>query len=209
MTITDTAHKLPRVLVQSYLHAARIPLTAVARLARQQDNEQWPPTLAYQSFEAGVETIVGSVLGDTTLVENGQLRKARIAELRKAADLSTVAEQERTIAETNAEERRAKIAADRKETERRAQQSKQDIERQAELHEQKIQEKATKKATAARRAKARQEEAIGRQARVAKTSALTAESRALSIAKDALQADEKVEFIDETLAGTKAARKSS
>jgi hypothetical protein len=209
MTVTDTAQKLPRVLVRGYLHAARLPLTAVARVARQQDNEHWPPTLAYESLEAGVETIIGSVLRDRTLVENGQLRKARIAQLRKAVELSIVAEQERTAAEAKAEERRAQIAADRKETERRAEQSKQDIERQAELHEQKIQEKAAKKASAARQARAGQEKAIDRQERVAKTSALTAESRALSIAKEALQADEKVKLIDESLEGTKAARKST
>jgi hypothetical protein len=209
MTVTGTAQTLPRVLVQSYLQAARIPLAAVARAARQQHNEQWPPTLAYESFEAVVETVVGSVFRDATLVENGQLRKARIAQLRKAAELSTVAEQQRTVAEAKAEQRRAKIAADREAAERRAKQSKQDIERQTELHKQKIQEKAAKKATAVRQAKARQERTIGRQERVARTNALIAESRALSIAKEALKADEKVELIDETLEATKAARKSN
>ena len=209
MSITSTAQTLPRLLVQGYLHAARVPLNAVARVARQQDNEQWPPTLAFESFEAGVETVIGSVLRDPTLVENGQVRQAKVAELRKATQLSTVADKERVAADKAAEGRRKEIAAQRKAAERQATERKKEIERQAQANQQKTETAAVKKEAAARQAKAAQDKAIDRQERVATTSALSAESRALDIAKEALEAEEKVALIDASLEGTHEARKSS
>jgi hypothetical protein len=208
MTITRNVQTLPRTVIQGYLYAARLPLTAVARAAHQQNNEHWPPALAYEKFEAGVETVLGSVLRDSTLVEKGRIRRAKIAQLLKADELTLVAEHERAAADQQAHDRLQQIATQRKETERRAARSKNDIERQAELHGQKLQDTAVKKASAARRTKATQDKTIDRRERAAKTTALTAESRALRVTKQALQAEEKADLIDETIEGSKAARKA-
>jgi hypothetical protein len=209
MTAMSNAQLLPRALVSGYLRVARLPLTAVERVAKQQDNEQWPPALAYESFEAGVETTVGSLLRDPALVERGRLRQAKIAQLRKAAELGTLAEQEQVQAEEKLGQRREQVAEQRKETARRAEQRKQDLERQAELHERKVKEKAAKKAATARKVKATQDKVIDRQARTAKAGALKSEARALSLAKEAIDAEETVQVIDESIEGTKVARKTS
>lgn len=208
MTIANTAQALPRLLVQGYLHAARIPLNAVARVARQQDNEQWPPTLAFETFEAEVETVVGSVLRDSALIETGHLRQAKVAQLRKAAELSTVADKERATADKAAAQRGKQIDAQREATERREAERKKDIEHQAEAAKRGTRTKATKKAAAAREVKAGQDQAIDRQARAAKADALESEARALEIVKEGLEAEDKVDLIEATIEGTAAARKS-
>jgi hypothetical protein len=200
---------VPRVILSGYMHTLRLPLHAIQRATKQQDNKQWAPTLAFDNFEAGVETVLGSVLRDPVLVDKGRIRQAKVAQLRKAAELEVVAEQETAAADTQLQQRREKFADDRAEADRREQQRKQELERQAAIHEKKVQDKAAKKESAARRMKTAQDKAIDKQERAATTTALAAESRALDLTKNALDADETVDVIDETLEGNKAARKTS
>lgn len=209
MTVRYNSQAVPRLIVSGYLKAVRLPLTATERIAKQQGNEQWPPALAFERFEAGVETVVGSLLRDDALVDKGRLRQAKVVQLRRAAELETLAVQEKKQADERLQQRREKVADERDETERRAEQRKQELERQAELHERKVEEKAAKKAAAARQVKASQDKAITRQERTAKTAALKAESRALNVTKDALEADETVDVIEDTIEGNKQARKTS
>src|SRR3954447_16863630 len=193
MTVRDNVQVVPRLIVSGYLKAVRLPLTATERVAKKQGDEKWPPALAFERFEAGVETVVGSLLRDEALVDKGRLRQAKVAQLKKATELETLAVQEKKQANAKLIDTRELIAEERRETERRAEQRKQELERQAELHEQKVEEKAAKKAATARQVKAAQDKAITREERAAKAEALKAESRALSITKDALEADETVE----------------
>jgi hypothetical protein len=209
MTVTTTIQSIPRFAVAGYLRTARLPLTALERVTGHRRGEQWPPALAYESFEAGVETVVGSVFKDTTLVEQGNLRKAKLAQLREAAELETVAAQTRLDADAKRESREKQIAQQRAESERQADQRKRELERQADANEQKVQRKAAKRKSTSRAVKAAQDKAVDGQARTAKSAALTAESRALSVAKDALAAEETVDVIDDTIEGTHAARTSS
>src|SRR5947209_19268004 len=96
----------PRTLISGYLSAARLPLDVVARARGQRDNEQWAPTLAFEGFEAGVQTVLGSLLRDETLVEHGRLRQAKVAQLRRAAQLETIADTSRAQAQEKFTERR-------------------------------------------------------------------------------------------------------
>jgi hypothetical protein len=209
MSLMTTVQALPRTTVAAYLRAARLPLSLVERVTGQTGNEQWPPRMAYEGFEAGVETVVGGLLRDEVLVDKGRLRQAALAQLRKATELETVAEQERLRAEQTFEARRDQAEQKRVEAERHADKREQEIERQAAQQERKVQQQAAQKAATARNSKAARDKAIDRQERVAKTAALSKEARALDAAKQALQAEGTVEVIDETIEGTKAARKSS
>lgn len=208
MSVRATFQTIPRTVVDGYLRVLRAPLVVVERAAHQQDNEQWPPTLAFDSFDAGVRAVVGAALRDSTLLEQGRVLQAKVAQLRRAAELTTLAEQEQQQAEARLEERRDQVATQREVAERQAEQRKQDVERQAEQQERAVKQKAARKAAAARQAKAAQETAIERQERVAKSAALNAESRALRVTEQALEADETVEVIAETLDGTKEARQT-
>jgi hypothetical protein len=197
---------LPRVVVEGYFRTARLPLAAIQRVAQQQDNEQWPPGLAFESFEAGVETMIGALLRDPALLDKGRLRQAKLTQLRRASELEAMAAVERERADAELADRQQQAAEQRAESQRRAEQRTRELERQAELHERKVEAKAAKKAAAARRTKAARDKTIERRERVAKTAALAEESRALGTAKQALEADETVDVIEDTLDGSKAAR---
>lgn len=208
MSIRQNVQTVPRLVVSGYLRAARLPLAATELIARQRGNQQWAPTLAFEAFEAGVESLAGSLLHDPALADKGRLRKAKISQLRKAAELETLAEQERAQADSRLEAKREQVERERQETERRAQQRQQELDRQAALHERKVEEQAEKKASAARKLKAAQDEAITRRERAAKADSLTAEARALDVTKEALRAEETVEVLDGSIQASKEARSS-
>jgi hypothetical protein len=201
--------QLPRSVVRAYIGAARLPLNAVARARGQQDNEQWPPALAFEGLEAGVETVVGSLLRDDDLVEAGRLRQAKVAQLRKAAQLETLAEATREQASEQFSERREQAEQKRRAAQLRADQRERQIEQDATRAKAQVEQKAAKKTSAARAAKAAQEQVIERRERAATADALAKEANALQTQQEALEAAETVDVIDETLEGTKEARRSS
>jgi len=206
--ITDVLRTIPRTVVTGYLRAARLPLTAAERVAKQQDNEAWPPALAFESIEASVESVVGALIRDADLAESGRLRQAKVAKLREAGELKTVAALEKEQARQEEQARKAEIAAQRKQTVQSAKQRKNTIEQQAATEERQVEAKAAKKASAVREQKAAREKVAERSERAGRTEALDAEAKALEIVKDALEAEEKTELIDETLDANKEARKT-
>jgi hypothetical protein len=200
---------LPRKVISTYLSVARLPLNAAAKMSGQQDNEQWPPALTFEGVEASVETVLGSLLRDDALVEAGRLRQAKVAQLRKAAQLEAIAESERDIAQREFAERRQEAEAKRRAAEQRAETREQQIEREAQQRKSEADQKAAKKAAAARESKLAQDKAIERRERAATAQALSKESEALKTQQAALDAAETVEVIDDSIEGTKQARKSS
>jgi len=200
--------KLPRTLVTTYINAARLPLNVVAKARGQQANEQWPPAVAFEGVEATVETVLGSLLRDETLVEAGRLRQAKVAQLRKAAELETLADTKRAQAQEEFTERRELAEQKRTQAAQRAEQREQQLEKQAQQRKAEVEQKAAKKAAAVRQAKAAQDKAIERRERAVTTEALAKESEALAVQEKALDAAETVEVIDDTLEGTKADRKT-
>lgn len=199
---------LPRTVVTTYLSVARLPLKAIARVSGQTDNEQWPPTLAFEGFEASVETTLGSLLRNDPLLESGRVRQAKVAQLRKAAQLEAVADTKRELAQQEVREARETAAAKRKKATQRAEQREQQIERDAEQRKAQADQKATKQAAAARQTKAAQETVIERRERAATAHALAEESDALKAQQEALDAAETVEVIDESIEGAKEDRKT-
>jgi len=209
MSTRTNVRNLPRTVIKTYLSAARLPLNAVAKANGQQGNEQWPPALAFEGFEASVETVLGSLLRDDTLIEAGRLRQAKVAQLRKAAELEAVADTTRTQAREEFTERREAAQAKRTQAEQRAAQREQQIEREAEQRKNKVDQTTTKKKAAAQQAKAAQEKVIDRRERVATTEALTNEEKALAAQQEALDAAETAGVIDDTIEGNKAARRTA
>jgi hypothetical protein len=199
---------LPRTVISTYLSVARLPLSAVAKASGQQDNEQWPPALAFEGFEASVETVLGSLLRDNDLVETGRLRQAKVAQLRKAAQLEAVADTTRQQAREEFAERRDAAAAKKQQAEQRAETREQQIEREAAARKAEVDRATAKKKAAAQQVKAAQDKVIDRRERVATTEALTKEEQALKAQQAALETAETVDVIDDTIEGNKAARKT-
>jgi hypothetical protein len=209
MSTENAVRAVPRAVIGAYFRVARFPLDLVARVTGQDDNDHWPPALALSGFEGGVDTVLGGLLRDETLVKKGQLQQARVAQLRKAQELRTVAEQERVQADQTLEERRDQARQRRKRAERDAERHEQEIERRAEQAEQRVRQTAAQKKAAARQDKAAQDKAIERRERSAKAEALAKEAAALDTAKQTLDAEATVEVVQDVIESTKAARKSS
>jgi len=199
---------LPRTVVNTYLSVARLPLNAVAKVSGQHDNEQWPPALAFEGFEASVETTLGSLLRNDLLLESGRVRQAKVAQLRKAAQLEAVADTKRELAQQEVRETREQAAAKRTAATQRAEQREQNIEREATQRKAQVGQKAAKQTAAAQQTKAAQEKVIERRERAATVQALAEESDALKAQQEALEAAETVDTIDQTIDGTKEARKT-
>src|SRR5581483_1199407 len=106
MSITRSIRSLPRYVVGGYLGAARFPLSFAGKLTGKNPQE-WPPILAFENFEAGVETSLGLALKDDVLVERGTVRRARVDQLRRAVELEAAAEDVSEQSQQEFEQRRA------------------------------------------------------------------------------------------------------
>lgn len=208
MSVVTKVRAVPRTVVGAGLGLARLPVSAAALATRQRANEEWPPALAFEGFEAGVETVVGSLLRDETLVERGRVRQAKVAQVRKAMQLETVADQQRERADEEFRTRQERAEQQRQQAEARAETREQQVEQEAARREQQVRKSAAKKAAANRQVKAKQDETLRRQERAGKAEALTEEAEAIAAQKEALEAQETVEVIDESIEGTKAARQT-
>lgn len=209
MSIKENLIAVPRSVVGTSLAALRLPLTAAGRITGQAANEQWPPALAYESFEATVETVVGGVLHDEALVDRGRVRQAKLAQLRKAADLEALAQAERREAQQRLEERRDEAEQRREQGQEQAEQRKQQAAKAKQERQRKSREKAEQAERQARQVEAAREAAIERQERTAKLQALAEEEKALAAAKDAVDTEETAAVIQDTLEGTKESRHAS
>jgi len=208
MSVTTYTKEIPRLVTGAYLRAARLPVSAVGRLTGQGGNEQWRPAIAFESFEAGVESVVGAVLRDEMLLDSAKLRRAKINQLRQAGNLEDVAEQKRRQADETFNARREQAEEKRQQAAKQAKQREEALEKRAAEKERRAKQQEAKKAASARQTKAKQDEVIDRQERAAKLAALEAESEALVAAKEAVDAEQTVDVIDETLEGQKEERKS-
>src|SRR3954452_12262030 len=97
--LATTARSPPRMLIDTTMNAARLPLTAAERVSGQAGNEEWPPALAFEGGQATVETVLGSLLRDDELVSRGRLRQAKLGKLKEAAQLEAIADEERSRAQ--------------------------------------------------------------------------------------------------------------
>jgi hypothetical protein len=204
--ITTTAKVLPRSATRAYLRVARLPLTAAQRVSGHREDATWPPALAFETFEAGVESVVGSLIGDESLTHSAQVRRAKLEKLREAGVLRTEAEQKRQQADGTFQERREAAEKQRDKAAQKAKQQGVELERKADEREAEAKKKAAKKTAAARKVKAKQDEVIEREERAARLEALDAEAKALEAAKGAADAESTVEVIDDTIEGQKEAR---
>ena len=207
--LLTSARKLPGFVVGTSLQAARLPLTAAARVTGQTGNDEWPPSLAFEGVEAAVETTVGGLLRDTDLVTRGRLRQARIAKLKQAAQLEAIADQERLAADNELGERRQAAERRREQIEETAEQREQRLEQEAAKRKQDVTKAAAQRKAATQKQTAAARKTLERQEREAKLAAADAESKALAKEKAALEAEDTAVVIDETIEGSREARASS
>jgi hypothetical protein len=207
--ILTSARRLSGLVVGTSLQAARLPLTAAAKVTGQARNEEWPPTLAFEGVEAAVETTVGGLLRDDDLVSRGRLRQARIAKLKQGAQLDAIAEQQRVAADNELAERRQAAERRREQIEETAEQREQRLEQEAAKRKQGVAKSAAKRKAATQKQTAAARTAIERQDRDAKLAAADAESKALAKEKAALVAEDTAVVLDEQIDASREARANS
>jgi hypothetical protein len=199
-------HTLPRAYLNVSLHVARLPVTAIELLAGHSTDSSWPPSLAFESFEANVRQVVGSLLRDDQLTEQGRLSSAKVAELRQAARLEATADQRRMAADRTFEQRQLDAE------EKRAQADERSAERQASVERREQQEKAkvaSRTRAQAQRAGARaaeRQQRLTEQERAVRAETVTTQRAAVRRKKSANSAAAEVVDLDKKISRSKSAR---
>jgi hypothetical protein len=209
MTVRTVARAVPRHLIERSLDAGRLPVSLVARVAGQDRNPEWPPVVAADLVESYLEIWAGALIRDSALVERGATRRARADQFRRARALDIAADEVQESADERLEAERAAVAKQRSATAKASQRQKADIAKQAETRKRKTKAAAAKKTSVVRQREQSQEEQIEKLRRAGTKTALNAEERALAITREALDADETVEVIDEAIETSAAARAAS
>ena len=207
--LMTNARKLPGLLVGTTLQAARLPLNAAAKATGQTGNDEWPPALMFEGVEAAVETTVGGLLRDDTLVSRGRLRQARIMKLKEAAQLEAIAESERAEAADELAARKQAAEKRREHVEETAEQREQRLEQEAAKRKQQVEKTAAQRKAATAKQTAAQRKVLEKQERDAKLAAAEAESKALAKEKAALVAEDTTVALDEAIDVNREARTGS
>jgi colicin import membrane protein len=191
---------IPRTYVKVVLRTARLPIAAAERIAGRDDDKSWPPVLAFDGLAANVEQIVGSMLRDDELERHGRLEQTRVAELRDAARLETLAEQTEEEAAHAFESRREADERKRQQAAKRAKERETAAERDKQQAKAAAEKKQAEERARAHEADREREAALAKKERAAKQASIAKERQAVDKAKaatekkaQALDADKKIE----------------
>jgi murein DD-endopeptidase MepM/ murein hydrolase activator NlpD len=198
--------EIPRAAVRSTLWAARLPLT-LAEAVRGADPE-WPPAIAFDALAAEVRELAGGMLRDDELVRAGRLQRARVEELRRAADLEAAAAETREEADEELRARRERDARQRASVERQTRQRAQAARREKSEQQAGIAAEAHRRKQAVRRAETATKERVAGEERAARLARLDAEDQALREERRAVAASGAAVDADRELEERKAARRS-
>jgi hypothetical protein len=202
----EQVRAIPRAAVDVTLKVVRLPLTTVESLLGRSGDREWPPAVAFDSFDAGVRQVFGALLRDDQLVREGRLEQAKVGQLRTASELDARAEAERAEARSALDERREQARHDREQAEARAEQRKEQLERERQQREREIEDRERAQRERARRAEQAREKALGRQQRAAKRAQVEAATEAVEAERDALQAKDQVVSLDQQIEQSKESR---
>ncbi len=197
---------IPRTALRSWLSVVRLPLTA-AELAIGKQGSDWPPAVAFDSFEAGVKKGVGTLIGDSQLVQEAMLERGKVEQLRDAAELEAAAERRRQESVARFEDRKEAVRESARRVEREQEENKARLAREEADRKRAVEETARGKEEAAKTADQARRKAVAAQERQARATRLAAESEALDHERDAAEAKGDLLEVDRALKATKAARK--
>ena len=168
---------LPRTAVEQWLGVVRLPVTAAAVITRHQQDESWPPALAFDAFEARVKAVAATVLHDHLLAEAAELGQERVGRLRDAVALEAAADQKRAQAKHEEARRRENAQHQASEAKAKAAASKDQLESQETAAKQRVREQAAAKERRLDEAAQESQKLIDDRARIAEQKRLKAEQR--------------------------------
>jgi hypothetical protein len=185
----------------------RLPLTGVETITRQRGNDSWPPAIAFEAFAASAKQVVGSILRDDALVDEGRIQQAKVAELRQALELEVEADQTRAQADAQLEARREQSEQERKRVEEQARQREQAIEREKAAAEQQAARDAREKAETVGKIDQLREKRVTATERQARLVRVNEESAVLAQQRQAVKAKDTAVKAAQAVEQKKAARK--
>lgn len=205
----STFTALPKAAVTGYLRILRLPVDAAERFAGRADGDgDWPPALAFDAFEAQVLGLLGSVLRDDDLVEQAERQRARVAQLRRAAELKVAADQRRAEADQELDQRRQSAQAKAEAAEERAEQAEAQIDQQKTEAKDRVRQEAATKASQVRKTADARSERIEERERENEAARLKAERETLAQRKEALEATGEAIELDQAAEAVKGRRRS-
>jgi hypothetical protein len=200
---------IPRTAVRLTLDGLRLPVIAAENIAGQRDNDSWPPAVLFESFEATVKQVVGSVIRDETLVDEGRIQQAKVGELRKAVELEVEADQKRAVADGELQARRQTAEQQRRKVEEDTRRREQAIEREKRAAEQKAEREAAERRAAVDRAADVRDKRVSATERQARLTRVEAESTALTAQRRAVKASKTAAALGDAVEQKKTERKRS
>lgn len=201
---------LPRQVVKLGFQSARLPLTIAERVVERTglDMSAWPPVIAYDSAEGQAKQVLGQILRDEGLVDEGIRQQAAARHRAGAEVLSTEAEEIRRSADTRLEERVGRAEKGRDEAHRQAEERKAEVRREEDKAKQEARQRARAREEAVKRAARARDKAVQAKERQAELARVEAEAKALEKESEAVQAERVVTTIDEHLEEKKASRRN-
>jgi hypothetical protein len=196
--------------VKTSLRGIRLPLTAVETVTGQSRDADhpWPPAMVFETFEAGVKQVLGTILRDPELVDEARVQQAKLGQLRQAEMLEAEAELRRQQADAEFAEKHETIEQRRQRIEREAEERERAIERDKAAAERRVREQAREKEEASAKANAVREKAVTKKERQARLTRVNAEADAVSQEKRAVDAATVALAVDDALERKKAQRKA-
>lgn len=182
---------LPRTIVRRGLQSLRLPLDvaeAIARRAGADVDETWLPAVAYAGFEADAKRLLGSLLRDDELLEDGRRQRLRAAKLRQAMHLQAVADGTRDRADTRLEQRREAAARQRRAITEAATEAEHAVESETARARTKVERQAAQRRRAEAAVEAEREEVVEKVEREARRRTLAEEAAALEKERQAVEA---------------------
>jgi colicin import membrane protein len=200
---------LPRAAMRGYLYVLRLPLDALEAFSRRGDDESWPPAVAFEAFEAQVKTVTAALLRDDGLRQEAALQRARVTQLRRAAELEVEADTVRTEAEDELAQRRQEAEAAREEAAQRADEAEARVRREKAAAETRVRGQAAQAQRKVRETAQAKRDRIAAEKKAARARQLRQERAALAKQKRAVAAKGAVLELDKAADATRRRRRAS
>ncbi len=203
------ARRIPATAVESSLRLVRVPLdAAVGWLPGNGTGAQPTARLALDRADAAVRAFAGTILGDSVLSEDAQMRRAALKERERGQAMRGEAETKTEHADARLEQRYDQIARQRAQSELRAKSKRDEAERERAEKTRRAEQIERKRLTASKKAADRANDAVSERAPEARLEALDAKSAALRKKEEALAARDEARRLREAASRTKAERQA-
>jgi hypothetical protein len=203
---------IPRTLVRQGLRGLRLPLDVTEGMARRLGivlEDEWYPARAFEGLEGDTKRVLGALLRDEVLVQEGRRHRARAEELRRASVLADRAERTRLEADARFEQRHALATRQHQAVDETARR----LERERALaragRRKQVREAASEEEQMAAEVDAERRAFARRAERAARSTKLAEESAVLEHERRAVEADAEADQLGRAAARKKAQRKSS